>query len=94
MSRSKDSENENGEDEEGKEMQETRQGAGKRRRSIVHASTCSSSFFRISKTCMYDKKGSLLYGPLQSPHPTQLGLPPHSFTDKLSGSSLAAVVPG
>lgn len=82
MSRSKDSENENGEDEEGKEMQETRQGAGKRRWSIVHASTCSSSFFRISKTCMYDKRAPFYTGRynLRIPHSSGYLLT-HSLTN-------------
>lgn len=62
MSRSKDSGNENDEDEEGKETQETRQGAGK--------DVGCSSFSRISKTCMYDKKAPFYTGRfnLRIPH--------------------------
>lgn len=87
MPRNKGSENENDEDEEGKEIQETRQGAGKRRWSIVHASR--GSFSRISKTCMYDKEAPLYTGRfnLRILHST-----PHSFIGKLGSSRLAAVV--
>lgn len=75
---------------EGKKCKRRDKGQGKDA-GLLFMLAVVGSFFRISKTCMYDK-GSLpspAYGPLQSPHPTQLGLPPHSFTDKLSGSSKA-----
>lgn len=75
MSRSKDGESKNDEDEEGKELKETRQGVGGENWSIVDATVVSS------KTCI--EKGSLS---LPSPHKTgclNLRIPMQSSGDLL-----------